>query len=308
MSSTEFLPDPDSGSGPDSDPDRTKSIFRSRDLPPDSNEPEGVVGRFELLHKLGQGAFSRVYKARDHSNGDIVALKILRTSITHMAEVLERLQREFQATIALEHPNIIRAMEIGQDGFRHSWLHFLVMEYIDGWDLATALKMRTRIPYDDACTIIRGVGSAVQYAHDRAFIHRDIKPNNIILPRIGIAKLADFGLVKHLASDSTLTRTGDTMGTLPFMPPEQHRDSKAVTQACDTYALAMTFLVMISGGYPFKGSKDDWQAEKTAGLDLPPEKYPGLSSHQLSVLQKAVSPSPADRHATTQSFIDELLA
>ena len=127
-------------------------------------------------------------------------------------------------------------MEFGQDGFENSWTHFLVMEFIDGWDLGSAIRELRKLPYEDACTIIRNASSAVQYAHDRQFVHRDIKPHNILLPREGIAKLSDFGLVKYLPDESSLTQTGDKFGTMAYMPPEQFRDAKMSRLSCDIYA------------------------------------------------------------------------
>src|SRR5262249_17194103 len=139
--------------------------------------------------------------------------------------------------------------------------------------------------------------------------HRDIKPHNILLPRGGVAKLSDFGLVKYLPDQSDLTRTGDRLGTNAFMPPEQYRDAKAANRACDIYALAMTFLLMVSGRYPFESAfSADWQAEKLSGLLITAEKYPELTPEQRTAIRRALSPQPADRYPSALSLVNDLLS
>lgn len=295
-------------SGFSTDPEATQ-VFRSQGLPPDPVEPEGVIGRYELLRKLGEGGFSRVYKARDTKNGSIVAIKILRSTVSRMSDNLERLKREFKATISLRHKNIIQALDIGEDGFNNSWLHFLVMEFVDGWDLAAAMKELRKIPQEKARSITLEVADAVGYAHKLGFLHRDIKPHNILLPSEGVPKLSDFGLVKVLGTESTLTRTGEALGTIAYMPPEQYRDAKSVTQTCDIYALAMTYLVMTTAKYPFISQhQSDWQAEKLAGLQITQEHFPELSDNQRAVIRRALSPLPDQRYTSAEKFVHELFA
>jgi serine/threonine-protein kinase len=130
-----------------------------------------------------------------------------------------------------------------------------------------------------------------------------------LLPREGIAKLSDFGLVKYLPDQSDLTHTGDRLGTIGFMPPEQFRDAKAADRACDIYALAMTFLLMVSGRYPFESTYPaDWQMEKLVGLVITAEKYPELTPAQRSAIRRALSPQPADRYPSALLLVNDLLS
>ncbi len=290
------------------DPEATQ-VFRDQGLPPDPVEPEGVLGRYELLRKLGEGGFSRVYKARDTATGNIVAIKALRSAISRHADNIERLKREFEATIALSHRNIIQAIEFGEEGFRGNWIHFLVMEFIDGWDLAAAMKELRTIPSRKARSIISDIASAVSFAHGRGFLHRDIKPHNILLPAEGVPKLSDFGLVKVFGAESALTRTGETLGTIAYMPPEQYRDAKSVTPACDIYSLAMTYLVMRTAKYPFESQhQSEWHSEKVAGLHITKQRYPEMPDRELAAIARALSPMPDQRHNSADQFVNELFA
>ncbi len=243
------------------------------------------LGPYELLEKLGQGGMGAVYKARHTKLNRIEAIKILPPHLAKDANAKNRFEREIQAVGALNHPNIVQA----RHGDEAAGQLYLVMEFIDGRDLASLVKQHVRLPIADACEIIRQTALGLQHAYDHGLVHRDIKPSNLMLvvpplggsaasspsdsrpPKGGTTniKILDLGLARL---DSTteqlgeLTSTGQIMGTLDYMAPEQGGDAHQVDIRADLYSLGATLYHLLTGQPPFPSPKYKTAAQKLQAL------------------------------------------
>ncbi len=202
----------------------------------------------EVLELLGQGGMGIVYKARQKNLDRFVALKVLLPEIAREAGFAERFTREARTLARLQHPRIVGVHDFGEsDG-----LWFLVMEYVDGTNLRQVMRSGGLGP-KEALAIVPQVCDALQYAHDQGIVHRDIKPENILVDRSGGVKIADFGLAKLLQRapvELNITRTGQVMGTLHYMAPEQYRAPEGVDHRADIYSLGVVFYEMLTGDLP----------------------------------------------------------
>jgi serine/threonine-protein kinase len=209
-----------------------------------------VLGDFRLVKKLGQGAMATVYKAVQISQDRKVAIKLLHRSIAENPKLVERFSREARVLCDLNHPNIVRGYGVGEvEG-----IHYFVMEYVSGVTLQHVLNALGRITVGDALHVTVSCAAALGYAHERALIHRDVKPDNILITRKGIVKLADLGMVKMQDEDMALTQTGHAVGTPWYMPLEQARNAKDADGRCDIYALGCCLYCMLTGKPPFIGA------------------------------------------------------
>jgi serine/threonine-protein kinase len=211
------------------------------------------VGDYELIEKLGAGGMGAVYKARRASTGEIVALKILPRSKAQDAEFRSRFEQEARAAFELSHPNIVRALDVGNaDGY-----HYIAMEFVDGRDLYSILEERGKLSPAEALAIAIQIADALDHAHSEHLVHRDIKPDNILIESgTGAAKLTDLGLCIEEASLSAkprITRRGLAMGTPFYFSPEQARGEEDIDIRADIYALGATLYEMVTGKPPFEG-------------------------------------------------------
>lgn len=208
------------------------------------------IGRYEILEKLGQGAMGIVYKALDPLIGRVVALKTMTQSANlpeeSKKEYVERFFREAKAAGALQHQNIVTIYDMGID----DGIPFIAMEYIDGKSLSKLLEEKGKLEIEDAVNIILQVAEGLHFAHEKGIVHRDIKPDNILIDRNGRAVITDFGIA-HL-TESNLTKTGEVLGTPYFMSPEQILDGK-IDRRSDIFSLGVVFYLMLTGKRPFKG-------------------------------------------------------
>lgn len=268
----------------------------------------GTLGVYQLLEKLGQGGMGKVYKARHQKLNRIVAIKVLPDEAADLSRALRRVEREMQVIGALDHPNIVRAMDAGEvDG-----THFLVMEFVDGQDLSRLLKDDGPLPVAEAVDCIRQAAVGLAYAHHQGVVHRDVKPANLLLDTDGIVKILDLGLarleseiVQH-TTDMLLTRTDQVMGTFDYMSPEQAVQTRDVDHRTDIYSLGCTLYTLLTCKPLFSSNTP---VEKVmAHRSQPP---PRLRSERSdvpetleAVFQKMVAKKPADRYAT----MDEVIA
>src|SRR5260221_7832679 len=175
------------------------------------------LGEFLLVKRLGKGATGTVYLARQESQNRDVAVKVLAKHLASNPTILQRFQREARLMAALDHPHILRGYAVGEDrGY-----HYLAMEYVDGISLGNWLQKVERLSVGDTLHIVMAALDGLQYAHDQGLIHRDIKPDNIMITSAGAVKVADLGLAKGIADDLSLTQTGFSTGTPVYMSPEQ---------------------------------------------------------------------------------------
>ncbi|HEY3323885.1 MAG TPA: serine/threonine-protein kinase [Planctomycetota bacterium] len=210
------------------------------------------VGGYELLSKLGQGGMGAVFKARQISLDRIVALKVLPPRIAKDAAFIERFQREARASAKLNHPNIVQGIDVGKDPATGLW--YFAMEFVDGPSLQQVLKNQKVIPEKRALEIARDIARALECASQHGIVHRDIKPDNVLLTQRGEAKLADLGLAKQMSEDSSVTQSGQSVGTPHYMAPEQARGAAAeIDTRTDLYALGGTLFHLVTGRPPFLG-------------------------------------------------------
>ncbi len=211
--------------------------------------PRIEVPGYEIERPLGEGAMGIVYLAKDLKRGGPVALKVLKTRGQLSGEDKARFVREANTAAELEHPNIVRIIEHGQSG------HFLyfVMEFVPGRSLKDWIDKHGPLPLPSALRVAAQVATALSHARERHIVHRDVKPENIIVQDDGHSKLADFGLAKSTLSSgaSGLTRPGDGLGTLPYMPPEQIEDALFADHRSDIYSFGATVYHMLTGRPPF---------------------------------------------------------
>ena len=218
-----------------------------------SQAPGVVLGRrYRLTRELARGGMAAVWEAEDLSLGRRVAVKLLHPQFTDEPEFLERFRREARAAASLSHPNIVSVFDVGEHGEPPT--PFLVMELIDGQNLKDRIRSAAPLPDADVRRIGAAVAAGLEYAHRRGIIHRDVKPQNILLGEDGRPRLTDFGIAQALAS-SGLTRTGAVMGTVHYLAPELVRGRPA-TPASDVYGLGAVLYEMATGRVLFSGETD----------------------------------------------------
>ncbi|HEY1377871.1 MAG TPA: protein kinase [Gemmataceae bacterium] len=267
----------------------------------DPARPErGRLGQYEILGKLGRGGMGAVYKARHTELGKVVALKVLPAE--QMDEVsIARFKNEVRAIGKLDHPNIVVAHDAGEaDG-----VHFLVMELVDGMDLARVVDRRGRLPVAEACEAVRQAAVGLQHAYERGLVHRDVKPPNLMLARDGRVRLLDLGLARSFgeAAAATLTAQGVLLGTADYLAPEQWDQPHAADTRSDIYSLGCTLYHLLTGHPPFGGGPfKSLPSKMRAHREVPPpplgpycpEAPPGL----VAVLNRMLAKDPAERFAT----------
>jgi serine/threonine protein kinase len=262
------------------------------------------VPNYEILEGIAEGGAGAVYKGRSLLTGQTVAIKVIKESIGDNPEMLSRFQQEFRTVTKLLHPNIVQAVDFYQDGT----IACLIMDFVEGPDLLGYVRSRGALPEEEAICIIRQVGQALHYAHSHNIIHRDVKPQNILLKTTGQVKLTDFGLVKDLVGDLKLTCTMSLLGTPHFMAPEQYADARQVDVRSDVYSLAATLYFAVTAALPFRAKSAMATLAKQAKNDLiPPRKLvPALSEHVQQAILRAMSPDPAVRPASMLEFMASL--
>jgi serine/threonine protein kinase len=262
------------------------------------------IDNYDLIEKIADGGMGTVYRGRHRVSGEMFAVKLLAKQMTSNGTYLQRFVKEYSAARALDHPNIVRAIEQGiADG-----QPYLVMEFVDGESIGQIIERNGRFPEKEAIRIICEAARGLQQAHSQGLIHRDVKPDNIMVTRDGRVKLADLGLVKELDTDMNLTRTGRGLGTPHFMAPEQFRNAKNADVRCDVYSLGATLYMMVTGQMPFAGCPPLEAWMKKVGNELTPARkiIPSLSERVNWAIQQAMDSNPANRAATCLQFIDDL--
>ena len=207
--------------------------------------------RYKFLEPIGEGV-GRVYCAIEVSTDQPVAIKVLAAKLSENLTLHRRLAVEFQAAQALEHPNIVRAIECQCDGD----ISYCVYELVEGESLGVRLDKCRKLPEAESIRIITQLIQALHYAHQRKIIHRDVKPDNIMLTASGSAKLTDFGLAKDFNNaNQDITRPATALGTPHFMAPEQFADAKNVDHRCDVYSVGATLYNALTGLLPFDAKR-----------------------------------------------------
>ena len=204
-----------------------------------------VADRYEIIGKIGAGGMSDVYKARDHILGRNVAIKVLKQEFSEDVNFVVKFRTEAQSAAGLEHPNIVNIYDVGSE----SGMHYIVMEYVEGVTLKTYIEKKGRLTYKEAVSIAIQVGRGMEAAHAKNIIHRDIKPQNILISTEGKAKVTDFGIARAVSNN---TISADVMGSVHYASPEQARNG-FVNDKSDIYSLGIVMYEMVTGRVPFDG-------------------------------------------------------
>ena len=307
--------------------ERQEALFRSQSIVRDSmksvthagdkGDPQEKSTRrrvrdYEVLKKLGEGGMGKVYLAVHRKLGKQVALKVLPPPRIVNKQAVARFKQEMKAIGRLEHPNIVRALDAGEVAGRH----FLVMEFIDGQNLANLVRDRGPLSVLQAieCTIMAARG--LEYAHQQGVIHRDVKPSNLLLDKTGNVKVLDLGLAhleyEHSPADSspsnTLTSSGQMMGSAGYMAPEQADDPHHAGRQADVYALGCTLYTLLTGTMPYAGESplQLTRAHRERAIPSLRAARSDVSESLDKVVTKMLAKAPAERHQTMTELIAEL--
>ena len=259
-------------------------------------------GRYRLIELLGQGGMATIFRAADTGLGRDVALKLLRSEYLRDPDFSSRFRQEAQAAASLSHPNVVTVYDYGEDPSGP----FIVMELVDGEDLATILRRSGALPPRQAARIAAGVGRALAAAHASGIVHRDIKPGNVLIGRDGRVKVVDFGIARAVA-EAQVTLPGTTLGSVHYFSPEQARGDPT-TAASDIYSLGIVLYEMLTGVRPWEG--DSAASVALARLSGPiPDPGAVRSSvppELVAITRRALARDPADRFGSASAMADTL--
>ncbi|MGH2533754.1 MAG: Stk1 family PASTA domain-containing Ser/Thr kinase [Thermomicrobiales bacterium] len=261
-----------------------------------------VNRRYRIDRLLGEGGMAEVYLGHDILLHRPIAIKTLHPRFARDPAFRARFEREAQAAASFSHPNIIDIYDVGEDNATP----YIVMEYVPGDNLARIINAEGPFDPDDVAVLIEQVASALDYAHERGFVHRDVKPHNILVDDAGIARVVDFGIAKGLA-DSDLTATGTGLGTVHYLSPEQASGLMA-TPSSDIYSLAVVAYEMLTGRLPFEADTPVGIAMKHVN-EAPPNPAalnPDIPRPAAEIILRALAKDPTARYASAGAFANAL--
>ncbi len=260
---------------------------------------------YEIQSKLGQGGMGAVYLARQVSMDRQVAVKVLSPQLTRDPSFVQRFLSEARNSARLNHPNIIRGIDV----VSHAQHHYYIMEYVEGESLRKVLESGP-LPEDKAVDITLQMASALQHAEERKMVHRDVKPDNILVNEEDVAKLCDLGLSKTIGSNAGVTAAGTVVGTPDYMSPEQARGERDLDIRADLYSLGATLYHMLTGQVPFGGGNAIEVLRKHIKEPVrdPRELVPELSAAIVEIVLRLMAKSPADRFPTAAELLKTLKA
>jgi serine/threonine-protein kinase len=262
------------------------------------------IGPYRVLRFLGEGGMGAVFLAFDEEHRRQVALKVLSAEMAKTQANLDRFMREAEIGARLDHPNVVKLLQGGQDGP----LHYLVLEYIDGINAQDQLERGGRFSVGDAFRIVLDVARALEHAHALNIIHRDIKPGNILVANSGRSKLSDLGLAKRTDETSHLTQTKQGFGTPYYVPYEQSINAKTADVRSDIFALGATLYHLLTGEVPFPGlTPVEILDKKATGFFVPAGAIVTVLPDEVDrILGKMMARDPADRYQTMSEVIADL--
>ena len=259
-----------------------------------------IVDRYEILEKIGTGGMSDVYKAKDHKLNRFVAVKVLKQEFSENANFVSKFRIEAQAAAGLMHPNIVNVYDVGEE----SENHYIVMELVEGITLKKYIEKKARLSVKEAVSIAIQVSMGIEAAHNNHIIHRDIKPQNIIISKEGKVKVTDFGIAKAATSN---TITSNVMGSVHYTSPEQARGGYS-DEKSDIYSLGVTMFEMLTGRVPFNGETTVAIAIKHIQEEFPsPREYvPEIPICVEQIVLKCCQKSPDRRYQSMAELIADL--
>src|SRR5438477_10254873 len=248
---------------------------------------------------------STVFRARDQQLGRRVAIKILHERYGDDPEYVERFRREARAVARLTHPNIVTVIDRGADNGRQ----YIVCEHVDGENLKGLVQRTGRLPVRRALELALPVAEGLAFAHDQGLVHRDVKPQNVLLSSEGDVKVTDFGIARSLHVEHGVTQTGTVLGTGEYLAPEQ-ASGKQVSPATDVYSLGVVLWELLAGDVPFEG--ENFVAVALRHVNEPPphlrERRPDVTPRLDAAVQRALAKDPARRFPSMKAFAKELRA
>ena len=261
-----------------------------------------LADRYRLVEQIGMGGMAIVYRAIDMRTGHNVAVKVLRPEFNQDAEFVGRFQREAEAASKMTHHNIVNLLDVGMDGENR----YLVMEYVQGKTLKELIQEKGRLNPQVAAQVTIRILSALQHAHQNGIIHRDIKPQNILVNADGHVKVADFGIAR-MADSSTLTRGDSVMGSVHYFSPEQ-ASGQAADARSDIYSCGVVLYEMLTGEVPFDGDTAVSVALKHVSEEPRSmrELNPAISRALDEVVMRALAKDGARRYQTAAEFAGDL--
>src|SRR4051794_4820444 len=265
---------------------------------------ELIAGRYELEELVGKGGMSTVYRAKDRLLERTVAIKLLHEHFSRDEDYVERFRREARAAAQLSHPNIVTVIDRGEDAGRQ----FIVFEYIDGQNLKQLVEDKGQLPVRTALELGVEIGRALAFAHESGLVHRDVKPQNVLLGN-GDVKVTDFGIARSADVQQGLTQTGTVLGTSDYIAPEQ-ASGQPVSALSDVYSLGVVVYELLAGEPPYSG--DNFVAVAMRHVNDPVPSViaarPDVPLRLDAALRRAMAKDPADRFQSMSEFVNELEA
>ena len=261
-----------------------------------------ISDRYQIIKSIGEGGMANVYLAYDTILDRNVAVKVLRGDLASDEKFVRRFQREALAASSLYNENIVEVYDVGEDNGQY----YIVMEYIDGKHLKTLLKKRGKLTIPEAVDIMSQIASGLSVAHDQYLIHRDIKPQNIMILENGLVKITDFGIA--MAMNSTqLTQTNSVMGSVHYLPPEQASGKGASLQS-DIYSMGILMYELLTGKLPYHGDNAVEIALKHLKEPLPSirDELPSIPQSVENIIIKATAKNPKNRYADAKEMLEDL--
>src|SRR5262245_14815481 len=273
---------------------------------PENEGTPQVFGDYRLDVMLGEGGMGAVYKAHQISMDRTVALKMLSEKLANNQDFVARFRREAQTMAKVDHPNIVRGFAVGDVGGQH----FVAMEFIDGKSMQKWMDKLGKLSVGDAVHVVLCSAYALQHAHEQSLVHRDIKPDNILITNKGIVKVADLGLAKKTDDDMSLTQSGTGFGTPYYMPLEQYRNAKHVDARADIYALGVTLYYLLTGKLPYFGEThfDVIKAKEAAKFIRARRHNPEIPERLDLMIDKMIQKERAHRYQSCAEVIEALEA
>lgn len=262
--------------------------------------------RYEIIEQIGVGGMAKVYKAKDRLLDRFVAIKILKDQYAEDSEFLKKFNNEAQSAAKLSHINIVNVFDIGEDLYKGERIHYIVMEYVDGQTLKDLIVNEERLSNPDIIDYSIQIAQALKTAHQAGIIHRDIKPQNILIDNYGLLKVTDFGIAR-VSSNATITYTSSILGTVHYISPEQAK-GKIVDEKSDLYSLGAVMYEMATGKVPFDADNSVSIAVMHIQDKPEPAKNlnPNLSDHLNYIIMKLLDKDPANRFLNAKELIDAI--
>lgn len=281
-----------------------RQIARLRQIIEAERSGQKIPG-YKILGKLGAGAMATVYKANQISLDRAVAIKILPPKFASNPQFIERFYAEGRAAAQLNHPNIVQAFDVGRSGE----LYYFVMEYVDGRTVYDDIVKHRRFSEAEALDTIIQIAEALEHAHSKGLIHRDVKPKNVMITREGVAKLADMGLARAITDkEAAEAEAGKAFGTPYYISPEQIRGEKDIGPPADIYSLGATLYHMVTGSVPFDGKNPSAVMHKHLKAELVPPDHvnPKLDAGISEVIEMMMAKDPRNRYRSAADLLLDL--